>query len=288
MNHSIEDGRILRIVETALLEDIGMGDVTGDATVPEGQPGQGVFLCKADGVVAGLEVVELVFRLCDDSAVFRPQVRDGALVKKGDHIATVHGSARGLLRAERTALNFMQRMSGIASATRMYVEAVQGTRARITDTRKTVPGLRLLDKLAVRIGGGTNHRFGLDDMFLIKDNHIMAAGSITTAVDRCMAYLRERGMSMGIEVETTTLEQVTEALRCAGVSRIMLDNMDVPTMTEAVRLIDHKVEVEASGGVTLASVHQIAQTGVDLISIGALTHSVHALDISLELSANAG
>jgi nicotinate-nucleotide pyrophosphorylase (carboxylating) len=287
MKHSIEDGRILRIVETALLEDIGMGDVTGDATVPERQQGHGVFLCKAEGVVAGLEVAELVFTLCDDAAVFQAHARDGAAVNPGDQLASVRGSARGLLRAERTALNFLQRMSGIASSTRMFVDAVRGTQARITDTRKTVPGLRLLDKLAVRIGGGTNHRFGLDDMFLIKDNHIMAAGGITTAVDRCTAYLRERGISMGIEVETTTLEQVHEALRCAGVSRIMLDNMDVPLMTEAVRLINHKVEVEASGGVTLASVRQIAQTGVDLISIGALTHSVHALDISLELAAHA-
>jgi len=288
MKHSVEDGRVLRIVETALLEDIGMGDVTGDATVPEGQQGQGVFLCKAEGVVAGLEVAELVFTLCDDSAVFESHVRDGAHVGKGDHLATVRGSARGLLRAERTALNFLQRMSGIASATRVYVEAVKGTRAKITDTRKTVPGLRLLDKMAVRIGGGTNHRFGLDDMFLIKDNHIMAAGGITTAVERCVAYLRERRLSMGIEVETTSLEQVHEALHCVGISRIMLDNMDVSTMTEAVHLINHKVEVEASGGVTLDSVRGIAQTGVDLISIGALTHSVHALDISLELAAHAG
>jgi len=200
----------------------------------------------------------------------------------------VHGSVRGLLRAERTALNFLQRMSGIASATRTYVDAVAGTGARITDTRKTVPGLRWLDKLAVKAGGGVNHRFGLDDMVLIKDNHIAAAGSITTAVNRCTAYLRERGLSMGIEVETTSLEQVQEALGCKGLTRIMLDNFGLEPMREAVRIIDHRVEVEASGGITLDTVRPVALTGVDVISVGALTHSVIALDVSLELASYAG
>ncbi len=288
MNPALDDGRILRAVESALLEVVGLGDVTGNATVPEAQKGEGIFLCKEDGVVAGLDVAALVFFLCEERMEFIPSVKEGAAVRRMDHLAAVRGPVRAILRGERTALNFLQRMSGIASVTRLYVDAVAGTRARITDTRKTVPGLRWLDKLAVKTGGGVNHRFGLDDMVLIKDNHIAAAGSLTTAVERCVAYLRERGLSMRIEVETTSLDQVREALRCAGLTRIMLDNFDLAAMREAVRMIDHQVEVEASGGITLANVRAVAETGVDVISIGALTHSVKALDISLELAPHAG
>ncbi len=195
----------------------------------------------------------------------------------------MEGRAKDVLRGERVALNFLQRMSGIATATRHYVDAVQGTGAKITDTRKTAPGLRALDKLAVRLGGGVNHRFGLDDMVLIKDNHIVAAGGITPAVARCLEYLEMRGLTMGVEVETTSLEQVREALACYGLTRIMLDNFPVARLKEAVELIDRRVEVEASGGITLATVRAVADTGVDFISVGALTHSVRALDISLEL-----
>ena len=288
MKPALEDGRILRAVESALLEDVGLGDVTGNATVPESQTGEGIFLCKEDGVVAGLDVAALVFFLCEESMEFLPSVKDGAAVRRMDCLAEVRGSVRAILRGERTALNFLQRMSGIASATRLYVDAVAGTRARITDTRKTVPGLRWLDKLAVKTGGGVNHRFGLDDMVLIKDNHIAAAGSLTIAVDRCVAYRRARGLSMGIEVEPTSLDQVREALQCTGLTRIMLDNFDPATMQEAVQMIGHRVEVEASGGITLANVRAVAETGVDVISIGALTHSVKALDISLELAPHAG
>jgi nicotinate-nucleotide pyrophosphorylase (carboxylating) len=284
----ITDGRILRVIESALLEDIGVGDVTGDATVPESEQGEGLFLCKGEGVVAGLDIAALVFSLCDETSAMQRMVEDGASVRPGDHIAIVKGRVRGLLRAERTALNFLQRMSGIASMTQSYIKAVEGTHAKITDTRKTVPGLRVLDKMAVRIGGGVNHRFGLDDMVLIKDNHIVAAGGITQAVGGCLRFLNERNIAMGVEVETTSLAQVDEALRCQGVTRIMLDNMDVETMTEAVRRINHRVEVEASGGVSLATVRKIAESGVDFISVGALTHSVRALDISLELTAHAG
>lgn len=288
MNPVVDDGRIVRTVETALLEDIGIGDVTGNATIPEGQRGEAVFLCKGEGVVAGLAIGALVFSLCGEETEFEPRVEEGVHVHPGDTLAAVRGSVRALLRGERTALNFLQRMSGIASATRTYVDAVAGTHARITDTRKTAPGLRVLDKLAVTLGGGVNHRFGLDDMILIKDNHIAAAGSLTAAVERCTAYLRMRGLSLGVEVETTSLEQVREALLCTGLNRIMLDNFDYRAMREAVRMIDRKVEVEASGGITLATVRTVAETGVDLISVGALTHSVTALDISLELAPHAG
>lgn len=288
MQPIMSDGRIVRVVESALIEDIGNGDVSGNATVPEAQRGEATFLCKADGIVAGLEIATLVFSLCDETMVVTRRVVDGSAVRRGQPLAVVRGSVQGILRGERTALNFLQRMSGIATATRRYVDAVAGTHARITDTRKTVPGLRLIDKLAVRVGGGVNHRFGLDDMVLIKDNHIAAAGGISPAVNRCLVYLRERGLVMAVEVETTTLEQVHEALGCAGITRIMLDNMELDMMKEAVRVVDHRVEVEASGGVTLSTVRDIAETGVDYISVGALTHSVIALDISLELAPHAG
>lgn len=259
-----------------------MGDVTGDATVAEDATGVAELLCKEAGIIAGLDVAAMVFQYCDPDVTFGPLLEDGASVRGGDIIAVVRGSARGLLRAERTALNILQRMSGIATTTRRYVDAVAGTRARITDTRKTVPGLRVLDKAAVRAGGGVNHRFGLDDMVLIKDNHIAAAGGITEAVSRCNAYLSSHALRLPVEVETTSIAQVREALACQGITRIMLDNFQLPAMREAVLLIDHRVEVEASGGITLDTIRPVAETGVDLISVGALTHSVRALDISLD------
>jgi nicotinate-nucleotide pyrophosphorylase (carboxylating) len=277
-----EFGRIHQIIEDALREDAGMGDVTGDATVAEDATGVAELLCKEAGIIAGLDVAAMVFQYCDPDVTFGPLLEDGASVRTGDIIAVVRGSARGLLRAERTALNILQRMSGIATTTRRYVDAVAGTRARITDTRKTVPGLRVLDKAAVRAGGGVNHRFGLDDMVLIKDNHIAAAGGITEAVRRCNAYLSSHALRLPVEVETTSIAQVRESLACQGITRIMLDNFQLPAMREAVLLIDHRVEVEASGGITLDTIRPVAETGVDLISVGALTHSVRALDISLD------
>jgi nicotinate-nucleotide pyrophosphorylase (carboxylating) len=280
----LNDNRIGRLVELALMEDIGLGDITTDAIVPEMQLAKGEFLCKEAGIVAGLEVSALVFRYCDHSITVSPAVPDGSAVRAGQTLAKLDGDARSLLRGERTALNFLQRMSGIASLTRRYVDAVAGTNARITDTRKTVPGLRVLDKLAVRLGGGVNHRFGLDDMVLIKDNHIVAAGGIRSAVERCVLYLQREGPDAAIEVETKNLDEVREVLQCEGVKRIMLDNFAMADMKNAVALIAHRVEVEASGGITLASVRSVAETGVDFISIGALTHSVKALDISLEIT----
>jgi nicotinate-nucleotide pyrophosphorylase (carboxylating) len=205
------------------------------------------------------------------------------MVSAGQVIGEVDGPVRGILLGERVALNFLQRMSGIATLTHKYVHAIAGTNAKITDTRKTVPGLRMLDKKAVRDGGGVNHRFGLDQMVLIKDNHIAAAGGISEAVAACRNYLSHRDLKLAIEVETTSIEQVKEAIKCEGLSRIMLDNFAIQEMAAAVRLIDHAVEVEASGGVTLQTVRPIAETGVDLISVGALTHSPKALDISLEI-----
>ncbi len=279
----LNDSRISRLVELALMEDIGMGDLTSDATLGETDLAHGDFLCKEDGIIAGLDVVALVFRYCDLSVSVVPHRINGSPVRRGEVVATVDGSARAILSGERTALNFLQRMSGIATLTRRYVDAVAGTGAKITDTRKTVPGLRVLDKLAVRLGGGVNHRFGLDDMVLIKDNHIVAAGGITEAVQRCRDYMSTHGVDASIEVETETVDDVREALRCDGVKRIMLDNFSLDGLREAVGVIGHRVEVEASGGITLENVAEIAKTGVDFISIGALTHSPRALDISLDL-----
>ena len=280
----VHDSRVTRLIEIALMEDASMGDLTSEAIIPEDQLSRATFLCKADGVVAGLDIAGLVFRLVDSSITLDPAVKDGANVERGMVLGSLHGATRGILLGERTALNILQRMSGIASLTRRFVDAVAGTGARITDTRKTVPGLRALDKRAVVAGGGVNHRFGLDDMVLIKDNHIAAAGGITPAVERCTAYLKEHHIAAAIEVETMTLDQVREALACQGIARIMLDNFRLNDMKEAVRLINRAVETEASGGVTLETVRAIAETGVDFISAGALTHSVTALDISLELS----
>ena len=280
----VRDSRVTRLIEIALMEDASMGDLTSEAIIPEDQLSLATFFCKADGVVAGMDVAGLVFRVVDSSITLEPAVNDGAQVGRGMVLGSLHGATRGILLAERTALNILQRMSGIASLTRRFVDAVAGTGARITDTRKTVPGLRALDKRAVVAGGGVNHRFGLDDMVLIKDNHIAAVGGITSAVERCRAYLQERRITAAIEVETATLDQVREALACPDIARIMLDNFRVDDMKEAVRLIGRAVETEASGGVSLETVRSIAETGVDFISVGALTHSVTALDISLELS----
>lgn len=280
----LSDNRIGRLIELALMEDIGMGDITSEAIVDSNRLGKGSLHCKEDGIVAGLEVAALVFQYCDHSLTLDAAVVDGAAVGAQTILGTVDGQAKAILKGERTALNFLQRMSGIATLTRHYVEAVKGTSAKIIDTRKTAPGLRVLDKWAVRIGGGENHRFGLDDMVLIKENHIAAAGGISRAIERCKQYIAEHAIDADIEIETTSLADVQEALAVAGIKRIMLDNFPLDDMAKAVQRINRQVEVEASGGVTLHNVRAIAETGVDVISVGALTHSVRALDISLELS----
>lgn len=273
----IEDVR--RIIQYALSEDLGSGDATSTAIIPPSTHLKGKFLVKAPGVVAGLEVVGEVFSQIDAAIVYTPLVPDGSRVSIGDVVARVEGDGPSILSAERVALNFLQRMSGIATTTRRYVEAVTGTEAKILDTRKTVPGLRPLDKWAVRLGGGTNHRSGLYDMVLIKDNHIEAAGGIGEAVCR----VRLGGSDLAIEVEVESLNQLNEVLDL-GVDRIMLDNMSPALMREAVLRAAGRVALEASGGITLDTVAEVAATGVDYISVGALTHSVQALDISLEIT----
>lgn len=264
-------------IKRALEEDIGSGDATTDSIVPPGAVLRGRIVAKQAGVIAGLEVAEAVFHEIDTRVSFKALVEDGATVSNRTTIAEVSGSARALLTGERAALNFLGRMSGIATLTRQFVEAVSGTRARILDTRKTVPGLRTVDKLAVKLGGGENHRTGLFDMILIKDNHIDFAGSITKAVERA----REVATGLEIEVETRTLADVREALELR-VERILLDNMTFDTMRTAVELTSGRAKLEASGNVTLDTVVEVARTGVDYISVGALTHSPKVFDVSLE------
>ncbi len=267
------------IVRRALSEDIGDGDITSQCIVLPDATLNGQFIAKEAGVVAGLEVVRLTFSLVDEGVQLDPYVADGDQAEMGQVIATISGPGRALLGGERVALNFLQRMSGIATLTRRFVEAVQGTSAIILDTRKTVPGLRPLDKWAVRLGGGHNHRFGLYDMVLIKDNHIAAVGSISEAVARVRTKDKQ---GRPIEVEVKTLAELQEALTL-GLDRIMLDNMSLAEMREAVHLTNGRVPLEASGNVNLENVGAIAATGVDYVSVGMLTHSVQALDISLEL-----
>ncbi|HEV2438450.1 MAG TPA: carboxylating nicotinate-nucleotide diphosphorylase [bacterium] len=270
---------ITAIVRRALAEDLGRGDVTTDSIVPADAAARGEFVAKAAGVIAGWDAVAATFAALDGRAAVRPIVPDGADAPAGTVIGTVAGPARALLSGERVALNFLQRLSGIATMTRAFVRRVEGTRAVVLDTRKTAPGLRPLDRLAVRLGGGTNHRFGLWDMALVKENHIAAAGGVTAAVRR---FRTNAPAGVPIEVEVRTLVELQEALALLP-DRILLDNMSANEMRKAVRIAAGRVPLEASGGVRLETVAGIARTGVDYISVGALTHSVRALDISLEL-----
>lgn len=277
------DKNISKVISSALKEDIKNGDITTKATISKSKKTVGKFLVKADGIIAGLEIAKSVFKQVDPKIKFEFKIKDGSKVKLGDVAAIVSGKAQSLLTAERTALNFLQRMSGIATSANLYSEKIKHTKAKVIDTRKTVPGLRVLDKLAVKLGGCTNHRIGLYDMFLIKDNHIEVAGSITSAVDACVKYNKKHNKKFKIEVETKNLKEVKEALQTKA-NIIMLDNFEVGEMKKAVELINGKCKVEASGGVNLETVKSIAETGVDYISVGALTHSVKALDISLEIT----
>jgi len=269
------------LLDLALREDIGGGDVTSIATVSAERHAHGTFVAKAPGVISGLDLAGDVFRRVDRDVIFTPLVADGDRVAAMKSIATIQGPARGILAGERVALNFLQRLSGIATLTARYVEAVLGTAAEIVDTRKTTPGMRALEKAAVRHGGGRNHRFGLTDGVLIKDNHLAAVGG-PHRVGRAVALARSWAPhTLRIEVEVTTLEELAEALD-AGADIVMLDNMDIPAMRAAVAMTGGRALLEASGGVTLDTISEIASTGVDLISVGALTHSAPALDISLE------
>lgn len=279
---SLDWKKVDPLIECALEEDIRDGDVTTESIVPAGVSGMGHVFSKQDGVIAGLPVFFRVFEILDPAVRCESRISEGSAVTSGSELGTVSGPVRSLLKGERTALNFLQRLSGIATLTRAYVDAIGGTGAKVLDTRKTTPTFRILEKYAVRMGGGTNHRFGLYDMALIKNNHIDAAGGVSTAVERCLSTIRRMGLDLKVEVEARSLTEVGEALR-HPVQRILLDNMKIAELREAVRLISGKAETEASGGIRLDNVRSFAETGVDFVSVGSLTHSAPALDISFRI-----
>jgi len=278
----VHNSEIIRLIQIALNEDIRTGDVTAESIFPEiGAWSHGTFIAKQHGIACGLSVAGMVFQIVSDNRItWVKHVQDGDIVEPGMILAEIDGEARDLLSGERTALNFMQRMSGVASLTATYVQAIEGTGARILDTRKTIPGWRELDKYSVRMGGGTNHRMGLYDMAMIKDNHIAAAGGIKEAIRICKEYIPE---DIPIEVEADSLQDVIEILECGHVQRILFDNFTVEQTKAGVELVNRAMETESSGNITLSSVRNYAMTGVDFISVGAITHSVSAMDISLDI-----
>jgi nicotinate-nucleotide pyrophosphorylase (carboxylating) len=271
-----------RLIELAFAEDIGDGDHTTLCSIPDSAMGKVRLLIKEEGVLAGVEVAKTIFHKLDPQLYLDIFIRDGAVVKPGDVAFTVEGKVRSLLQTERLVLNLMQRMSGIATITRKYVNLLQGTKTRVLDTRKTTPGMRMLEKQAVKIGGGENHRIGLFDMILLKDNHIDFAGGIEKAVTRAQAYLKEKNKKLKIEVEVRNLDELRQALAVGGVDRIMLDNFSIENTREAVKIVDGRVEIESSGGIAEKTIRSYAECGVDYISVGALTHSVKSLDMSLK------
>jgi len=271
-----------KLIDLAFAEDIGDGDHTTLCCIPEDAEGRSHLLIKEEGILAGVEVAKKVFARFDPTMQVEVLMGDGSKVKPGDIAMVVTGKVRSLLQTERLMLNIMQRMSGIATMTNRYVERLHGTGTRVLDTRKTTPGLRMLEKQAVKIGGGTNHRIGLFDMILLKDNHVDFAGGITKAIDRCHAYLEEKGLKLKIEIEVRNFDELNEVLNHGGVDRIMLDNFSVEDTGKAVKLIDHRYETESSGGITFDTIRDYALQGVDFVSVGALTHSVKGLDMSFK------
>lgn len=271
-----------RLIDLAFAEDIGDGDHTTLCCIPENAMGKSHLLIKEDGILAGVEVAKRVFARFDPTLQVEVLINDGAEVKKGDIAMIVSGKIRSLLQTERLMLNIMQRMSGIATMTHKYVERLKGTHTKVLDTRKTTPGMRMLEKQAVKIGGGVNHRIGLFDMILLKDNHVDFAGGIKNAIDRCHEYLKEKALDLKIEIEVRNFDEIKQVLDCGGVDRIMLDNFSVEDTRKAVEMIGGKYETESSGGITFDTIRQYAECGVDFISVGALTHSVKGLDMSFK------
>lgn len=271
-----------KLIDLAFAEDIGDGDHTTLCCIPEEAVSQSHLLIKENGILAGVEVAKKVFSRFDSTLRVDVLLNDGASVKKGDIAMVVSGKIRSLLQTERLMLNIMQRMSGIATMTNKYVELLKGTKTRVLDTRKTTPGMRMLEKQAVKIGGGVNHRIGLFDMILLKDNHVDFAGGIDNAIDRCHAYLREKSLDLKIEIEVRNFDELKQVLDCGGVDRIMLDNFSVDDTKKAVEMIDGKYETESSGGITFETIRKYAECGVDFVSVGALTHSVKGLDMSFK------
>ena len=271
-----------RLIDLAFAEDIGDGDHTTLCCIPEDAMGKSKLLIKESGILAGVDVAKEVFRRFDPALTVEVLIGDGAHVEPGDVAMVVTGKVWSLLQTERLMLNIMQRMSGIATTTNRYVERLKGTNTRVLDTRKTTPGMRMLEKMAVKIGGGCNHRIGLFDMILLKDNHVDFCGGITNAINRCHEYLKAKGLELKIEIEVRNFDEIQEVINCGGVDRIMLDNFSVNDTKKAVEMIDGKYETESSGGITFDTIRQYAECGVDFISVGALTHSVKCLDMSFK------
>jgi nicotinate-nucleotide pyrophosphorylase (carboxylating) len=271
-----------RLIDLAFAEDIGDGDHTTLCCIPADAMGKSHLLIKEDGILAGVEVAKEVFRRFDPEMKVEVLMGDGTAVKKGDVAMVVEGRVRSLLQTERLMLNIMQRMSGIATMTNRYVKRLEGTGTRVLDTRKTTPGMRMLEKQAVKIGGGCNHRIGLFDMILLKDNHVDFAGGIANAINRCHDYLDKKGLNLKIEIEIRNFDELGQVLERGGVDRIMLDNFSTADTKKAVALIDHRYETESSGGITFDTIRDYAECGVDFISVGALTHSVKGLDMSFK------
>lgn len=277
MDHLIED-----LIKLAFAEDIGDGDHTTLCSIPPTAQGKSQLIIKEDGVLAGVEIAKRIFHYFDPELKVTVFIEDGAEVKKGDIVLTVEGKVQSLLQTERLMLNVMQRMSGIATTTRRYVKALEGTKTHVLDTRKTTPGMRMLEKEAVKIGGGMNHRIGLFDMILLKDNHVDFAGGIENAITRAHDYLKAKGKNLKIEIEVRNFDELEQVLKIGGVDRIMLDNFSIADTKEAVKRINGQYETESSGGITFDTLRDYAECGVDYISVGALTHSVKSLDMSLK------
>ena len=271
-----------RLIDLSFAEDIGDGDHTTLCCIPENAMGKSKLLIKEDGILAGVEIAKEVFHRFDPTMQVEVFMGDGSKVKKGDVAMIVTGKVRSLLQTERLMLNIMQRMSGIATMTSKYVERLEGTHTRVLDTRKTTPGMRMLEKQAVKIGGGCNHRIGLFDMILLKDNHVDFSGGIANAINRCHEYLKEKGLDLKIEIEVRNFEELKQAMDCGGIDRIMLDNFSVEDTKKAVEIVGGKYETESSGGITFDTLRDYAECGVDFISVGALTHSVKGLDMSFK------
>ena len=279
---NVKDELIERLIDLSFAEDIGDGDHTTLSTIPADAMGKNMLLIKEDGILAGVEMAKRIFARFDDKLQVEVLIEDGAEVKKGDIAMYVTGSVRSLLQTERLMLNVMQRMSGIATMTRRYVKELEGTNTRVLDTRKTTPGMRIMEKEAVKIGGGVNHRIGLFDMILLKDNHVDFAGGIKQAIERAKEYCKEKGKDLKIEIEVRNFDELQQVLDLGGVDRIMFDNFDTTATRKAVEMVGGRFETESSGGITFDTLRDYALCGVDFISVGALTHSVKGLDMSFK------
>ena len=282
----IERLAIKELIAQALAEDIGDGDHTSLSTIPLDAKGKVELIAKDEGIIAGVEVAAMVFRELDDNLSVDIFIEDGSSIVPNDKVMTIEGSSRSLLSAERTALNFIQRMSGIATFTNKVHNIITDLNTKLLDTRKTTPCNRVVEKLAVRLGGGINHRFGLYDMIMIKDNHVDFARGISNAINSTQKYLTEKGKKLKVEIEVRNFDELNDVINNGGVDRIMLDNFSPDDLRKAVKLIDHKFETEASGGITIDNIRQYAETGVDFISVGALTHQINSLDLSLKTIEN--